>query len=461
MRATKVWPYRRAQRLTRYMAAHAPRSSSAGDAPDGYSRETIARVLIGRRSVLVKQLPRQIKLARFIAPDLHEWVVDEAIDWLVTENDGGVIRDNSDLEKAFWKVADVRVRRAHEGRYDLVRAGWARVDVGDAEIPDDAETPEDLAIREFERGTLEEFKAVLDDFERSVLAVKYGGPNVLARFQIARAMGIRPFEVRRAERSIERKLREFSAIVAFGALCHVRGELLDATLEGRATADELRMARAHIDNCSACRSYYVRLVRAVTSGRLQREIGQLVPAPAAALARQRRSPWEAIVDWLSRPFGHDAATVSQLGGAGRGLSTLVGAKLVAVCIGGAVAVTGGLYCFSRVGTAHHPSPARISRHAPAPHRAPAAPTPVRTVAAVIHTATPTATPRARQQPRSTRRRTGGEVSRASTTHEQAVAISPPATTSSGAPVDEFGPGPTSAAVRQPAAAPANGGPEFP
>src|SRR5688500_5252559 len=103
MGMTTGWPSRRSRRLERCMAAR--------DMPpsEPLSRDQIANSLIGRRDRLLRQLPRQIKLARRLTLDQHELVVDEATDFLVTQNKG-VVADEDALERAFWKAADLRVR---------------------------------------------------------------------------------------------------------------------------------------------------------------------------------------------------------------------------------------------------------------------------------------------------------------------------------------------------------------
>jgi hypothetical protein len=438
------------------MAASAARPASPDEPPTQLSREAIARILVGRRASLIRQLPKRIKLARNVSSDAYEWIVDDAIDFLVTENEDGVIRGMDDLEKAFWKAAHLRVHRAWEGRYDLVRAGWTRVGVDGLEVPDEAESPEDAAISSFERGVLEEFRAALSEFEQTVLALKYSGPKVRARFHVAAVLGLKPFEVRRAERSIARKLKKFSAVVAAGRLCEERSELFEAVALGTASEEDHRIAHAHLVHCVPCRAHYKEMVRAVTSGRLQREIGQLIPAPVVEIADHRRGPWEVVWDWLSRPFAHDAAAVSQLGSAGRGLGTLAGAKLAALCLSSVIVAGGGLYCVERLGEPPKPRPTHLARKPPR-HRSDLTPTPTaRPVTTVVAAAT--TTPQTQASPRHKTR--GGEVRRDSTSHEKAAAISPPATTSTGQTVSEFEPGPTSAAIRQPAAA-AGAGPEFP
>src|SRR4051794_10810672 len=105
MRATTLWPSWRSRRLDEQMAARPDLSPDPSEEPqEQLSRETIAIALMSQRTGLVRQLPRQIKLARRLNLDQQEWVIDASVDYLVTGNEGGVIKDHNALERAFWKV---------------------------------------------------------------------------------------------------------------------------------------------------------------------------------------------------------------------------------------------------------------------------------------------------------------------------------------------------------------------
>jgi hypothetical protein len=243
-------------------------------------------------------------------------------------------------------------------------------------------------------------------------------------------------------------------------LCEDRQPSLDALAGGQASQLDQRRAHAHLEHCSTCRVEYHELVAAIRSGRLPREIAQILPAPTLDAVERHRGPWEIVTDWLARPFGHDAAlSAAQLAPAGRGLSALAGAKLLSICLGSAAAV-GGYFCVSQ-----------FTRDASPPKRPVAAAklqnvtqaktkpeTPIVKVALV--TPTPIQT-RTTERKRAKSQHQGGEVSSSPTSHEKAAAISPPATTTSGEPLSEFDPGPANTAPARPAAAPVNGGPEFP
>lgn len=444
------------------MAARVDLSPSS---PDGQlSREEIAERLMRRRDRLIRQVPGQIKIAKRLTQDQCALVVDLATDFLVTENEDGVIADQDALERAFWKAAHLRVWHVLDGRHETVRGRFRRVDVEDiGELPAADVTPEDTAIRSFELETLEEFRAELSDEEQAVLKLKYieAGKDPLGRFTVAKLLGKHPSEVRRHERSIRRKLLWFSAIVAAGSLCDERRAAIRAMAKGSATRAEYRRARAHLRTCLGCRTEYNELRHAIKSGQLPREISQILPMPALDAVEPHRGPWEIAVDLLSRPFGHDASIgAAQLAPIGRGVSAIAGAKLVSLCLGGAAAV-GGAFCIHRfVAEPPPPKPPRaVAREKPKaverddrPRRS--------TVATPTPTAVATKTPAPKRKRTSRQQRAGGQVSSDPTSHEKAVAISPPATAPDGSSVSEFEPGPATSAPSKPAAAPDNGGHEF-
>lgn len=450
MGSTK-WPEGRARRLEVRMAA---RTDSARSPEHRLDRDTLATLLVGRREQLLQRLPRQVKLARRLTADQREWVIDEAIDFLVTENDR-VIADEDALERAFWAVANLRVRRVREGRYDTVRAGYGRVDVDEVEIANGDATPEDHAVRSFERELLEEFAAELTDEERDVLALKYAGPKELGRFGIARALGRRPHEIRRNERAIARKLNAFSAVVVAGTLCEQRHSSLEALAHGRASALDERVAHLHVERCTPCRAEFKSLVRAIKTGQLPREIAQILPAPTIEVTNRRHGPWEIAVDWLTRPFGHDATmTASQLAPVGRGIGTVAAVKIGTACIAGicsvGACVATGILPLEPPPSEPPPRATPVARHTATPSPTPSPSAPTRT--AVV--TTPTPKPKQRKPRR--------ESSRSSeTSHERARTISPPVTAPGGGAVSEFEPGPVTSAPPQPAPAPADAGPEFP
>lgn len=428
-----------------------------------WTPERVAQALVGQRDRLVDRLPREIAGARGLTRDQCELVIDEAIDYVVTEYDKP-IPDRRSLDRAFWAAASFRVRRVHEGRGATVRAGWRRVDVADVDLPGEAAQPERSAVDRIERGMLLEFAATLTPVERDVLRCKYGGERELGRVVVARRLGMAATEVRRAERSIVRKLERFAAIVAAGSLCTHRAGAIFALAEGASAGAQEQAARIHLQHCGVCRAAYAEHVRAVRSGALQRRIGQLLPASSAEVGRRRGGPWEAAWDWLTHPFGHESAmSVAQITTASRGVGAALTAKLAALCLAGGAVVGGGAYCIGRLGDS---PPTRVDRppaHVEHEHTARERPLPTAGRSRALSIARPSRsrTEPTDSQPSEPTGRTASGGGAAETQHEREVPISPPATASSGAPVTEFDPGPADTAPSQPAAPPASGAPEFP
>jgi hypothetical protein len=429
--------------------------------PEDWNAERVAAQLVPRREELVEELPRELAAARGLSRDQRELVVDEAIDYMVTEY-GKPIKDRQHLERAFWTAASLRVKRVHEGRGSTVRAGWQRVDFENVEIAAREPDPAAVAVAELERAVLLEFAATLTETQRTVLAAKYGeGPRELGRRVVARMLGMPMGEVRKAERAIARKLESFVALVSAGTLCEDRGPDLEALAVGTADAQQEIAARLHLRYYASCRAGYAENLRALRTGELQRRIAQLLPPlPAVEETRRNRTgPWDALFDWLSRPFTSESANTSaQLLAGARGAGTVLTAKLTALCIGGVVAVGGGSYCVSTLLQDDPPRPSPRSQLAEPPSAT------TKTTTSDDKPPTSRLLNLAQSRPRSTvtrsttrRRRSAGSA----TQHERQAAVSPPAVTRSSAPVEEFGPGPASPAPPAPAAAPTSGAPEFP
>src|SRR3954452_1479959 len=92
------------------MAARLPRRELRAWTPD-----RVAQTLVPLRDGLVDRFPREIAAARGLTRDQQELLIDEAIDYVVTEY-AKPIPDRFALDRAFWAAASYRVRRVHEGR---------------------------------------------------------------------------------------------------------------------------------------------------------------------------------------------------------------------------------------------------------------------------------------------------------------------------------------------------------
>ena len=422
----------------------------------GYGRwtpERIARLLVPERDRLVAQLPREIAAARDLTVDQRELVIDDAIDYMVTQYAKPLVT-RDDLDRAFWAAASFRVKRAHEGRGATVRARFRRASADDLETVAASDDPEARVIERDERLTLLEFVATLSPSERRVFACKYGsGARVAGRNQVSRWLGLPIGEVRKAERNIARKLERFITLVSAGALCSFRSPALDALAASGATGDEMTAARLHLKRCPACQRAYAERVRALRSGQLPRDIAALLPLPIQVASGDERPTRAIVLDWISRPFGGEpAAAATQLAstGAGRGVGTVAALKLASLCVAGA-AMTGGI-CVSLQQSDGDRRPHR------APDRAEAQPAPTRDNEALLRrpkrplTPAPAPTP----QPDKPRERRAAEQR----AHETDAAVSPPAEGAQPGGVDEFGPSNTTVTTT-PAAPPPTGGPEFP
>lgn len=468
MRAGSFLPGRTSRRLDRRMSdLRIARARRGFDEPrgDSYSADDIANELVPRRDHLVDQVPRELAAARGLSRDQWEIAVDEAIDYLVTEFDKPLY-DSENLERLFWKVVSLRIKRVHEGRGATVRAGWRRVDVDVTELPTVDTDPERTAIEHDERVTLLEFRATLTDSERQVLDCQYAGRRRKnGRVVIARELGIGIGEVRKHERDIIRKLERFAAIIAAGSLCKHREPQLLALHSGNLTPESERVALLHLAHCPACRVEHVARLRSIRSGELPREIANLLPAPIVADQSSRRGTWDAVTDWASRPWTHDATQTSAQLGLGRGLGTIAATKLVALCIGGVSVVGGGVYCVTSPFLDHGPrttAPDKEPRaQAPArPQRAEPPDLALAKTTTARATPTPTATPKPKRRPKpeTPRRRA---TSKTPTSHEQAGAISPAPSGSAPDGSSEFGPTSANQPATNPAPPVASGGPEFP
>src|SRR4051812_11315553 len=110
-----------------------------------WDREQIARELLGERERLQRRLPGEIHAAR----DLEEWVREEIVAAAITHvvmDHPRPIHSREELERTLWAACAHRVRRAHEGRYDLVRGRFHRASAEVLDSVADEQTPEDTAL---------------------------------------------------------------------------------------------------------------------------------------------------------------------------------------------------------------------------------------------------------------------------------------------------------------------------
>jgi hypothetical protein len=430
-----------------------PRFTRRSPAP--WTAERIAQELVPVRDQLVQRLPREIAAARDLTLDQRELVIDDAIDFMVTEY-AKPVTVSDELERAFWAAASFRVKRAIEGRGATVRGGFRRASIDDLDRIPGADDPEAIVVRRDEQLTLLEFAATLTPREREVFACKYGsGPKVIGRKLLARWLNLPIGEVRSTERQIALKLERFVAILAAGSLCSYRSAAIRSLAAATASEAEAAAARLHLKHCSACRTVYAEHRHALHTGELQREIAGLLPLPVFDRLAEDRPLRGFFLDWMTRPFsGERTAVAAQAAssGAGRGVGTVAAVKLASICLGGAALTGGAAICVQQLA----PPPTKPSQRAP---RSDAKRTddPTIPIAEVSsrepkRVATPTPTPASG----STKDRNPAAPDR----HESDTPISPAPSDAQTAGADEFGPS-SASAPSTPASAPATGAPEFP
>jgi hypothetical protein len=304
--------------------------------------EDRAQALATRRAELLARLPRKIPAARSLNDVDRELVVDEAIDYVVLGNTSPVEKA-SDLERVFWTAADFRVKNAVAGRSQTVRGRFTRASA-DAlnDIADDSD-PVSAVEHAEEIRLVREFAETLADRERRVLRVKYfsGTSEPLGYKKIAQHLGITQASARAADRAIQRALEQFAAVYTAGQLCPTRELEIAALAAGTANRRQARLARAHVAHCQHCHTTYAEQLRAIRSAAFERKVASLLPVVEVQERRPVRGAWDAVADWVARPFGHDtAATAAQLAasGAGRGAGTIAMLKIAGVCMASATAV---------------------------------------------------------------------------------------------------------------------------
>jgi hypothetical protein len=188
-----------------------------------------------------------------------------------------------------------------------------------------------------------EFAATLGERERRVLRVKYfsGTADSLGYKKIARQLGITIAAARSADRIIQRQLERFAAVYAAGELCPTREVEISALAVGTADRRQARLAQAHVAHCQHCHASYAEQLRAIRSAAFERKVAAVLPAVELEDRGRVRGAWDAILDTVTRPFGHDtAATAAQLAasGAGRGAGTIAMLKLAGACMASVTAV---------------------------------------------------------------------------------------------------------------------------
>ena len=198
--------------------------------------------------------------------------------------------------------------------------------------------PEDAVIQHFEQDVPSSSPRSSRRAARSPSA-KHSGPKELGRFAIANELGRNPLRVEACERAIQRRSRSSARGRGRKSLRLQRPRSRTSRWE-RASAIETDGER-RISLTARLPRQYTTCVRAIKAGDLQREIAQILPVPRHSMCPS--PPWSVggIIDWLSKPFGHDARSrPASSRGAGRGLAAFAARSSRRCALSGA-AVLGG------------------------------------------------------------------------------------------------------------------------
>ena len=354
----------------------------------------------------------------------------------------------------FWDAADKRVKRAREGRYDMVRAGYQRADLAALDELGVHATPEDLTLARAELSAALHFAALLEPRERARLPAASSATDAAARWARRPSRASSACRYRRCcrpQRAIEAKRERFATIYAAGRLCGYLQPGVAALAEGDPAAQQAvsgreLAARVHleIERCPTCTADYLRQLRYLRARASTRRSPRCCPPRSDERVRSLgRGARDWLPDWAARAARartdqHRGQLLT--GGAGRGLGTAAAAKLATFCLAGAGAVgacvaTGVLPLrrdrAAAAGGARHPDARRRGRRRSRASRA------CRTASA---TPTPTPTPRpaqaARRPAKSSSAKTQGGTGPRS--HEQTPASPAPANAAPGG-ASEFDP----------------------
>jgi hypothetical protein len=318
------------------------------------SPDEAAHALQARRAELRAAVDRR-KDASFLSTGVRDEVVDEAIAVVVMSRKP--IQNEEHLQGAFWTSVGYLVAERRAGRHELRVGSQRRVafEPLEGELAGEEDPSFDFVEARDRVLRAVDLISQLDPLEREVLAIM-GGYGVGVK-RAAKALGRPVKEVLAASRSASRKLDHVTAIVAAGRMCEYRSGALHALADGTALEQEARIAQAHLDACSACRSEHVLLAREMASAQYKRAASAaLLPAPAVLPHAH---------GWLERLLslahirmpGSGAATAERAGlmlGGGAGTKVVVAASLGLVAAAGAgVSAIHSLQGTTAPATRHH------------------------------------------------------------------------------------------------------------
>ncbi len=303
------------------------------------SPDEAAHALQGRRAELRTAIDRR-KDARFLSAGVRDEVVDEAIAVVVMSRKP--IQNEEHLQGAFWTSVGYLVAERRAGRHELRVGSQRRVAFEPLEGELAGEDDPSFDFVEARDRVLRALDLIsqLDPLERQVLTIMSGYGVGVKR--AAKALDLPVKTVLAASRSASRKLDHVTAILAAGRMCEYRSGALRALADGTALEEEAKIARAHLDACSACRGEHVLLAREMASAQYKRAASAAL-LPPAVLPHAH--------GWLERLFslahirmpGGGGASAERAGlmlggGAGAKVVVAAGVGLVAVAGAGVTAV---------------------------------------------------------------------------------------------------------------------------
>jgi DNA-directed RNA polymerase specialized sigma24 family protein len=320
-----------------------------------WSPDDAARALHARRAELVGKALRR-KEMRGVPAGAVEEIVSDAITAVVMSPRS--IANEHHLIGAFWLAVDHRCRRYREGR-SFARLGSRRrvaFDVALAQAPA-GDNPFDRleTVDRFARAA--DLIAGLDDRERRVLATM-ASRGVGAK-SAAHLLNLNEGEARSAARSAAMKLDRVAVISAAGRMCEFRSSAVVADAEGRATEEQVRLARAHVAACVPCANAYRQIRREMRGAEFQRAAAAaFLPVPPAASVH---GGFGRVVGWLeerfaSLPHGAGERAVEVVAGGGAaGASKAVAAGGLLLLAGGALTqpIVNAVGSGSKARHAHH------------------------------------------------------------------------------------------------------------
>jgi len=338
------------------------------------SPDEAAHALQARRAELRTAIDRR-KDASFLSAGVRDEVVDEAIAVVVMSRKA--IQNEGHLQGAFWTSVGYLLAERRAGRHELRVGSQRRVAFEPLEGELAGEDDPSFDFVEARDRVLRALDLIsqLDPLERQVLTIM-GGYGVGVK-RAAKALELPVKQVLAASRSANRKLDHVTAIVAAGRICEYRSGALRALADGMALEEEAKIAKAHLDACSACRGEQVLLAREMASAQYKRAASAaLLPAPGVLPHAH---------GWLERLLS--LAHIRMPGGGGGGASAEragllfgggAGTKVVVAAGVGLVAAAGaGVSAIHSLQGTHATTHHRVSRplaHATVPAAASIAPT---------------------------------------------------------------------------------------